>query len=111
MVNVLIYGAGAIGSFVGYLLSDLEEDEGREGKAVENVALLGRKGHIQKILEDGLRIKLPEGSRTIRFGHCLSRLSEIEELDFTPDMVVVCVKTHSIPAVLDEMTQSGLLDG
>ncbi|HSD59109.1 MAG TPA: 2-dehydropantoate 2-reductase [Methanotrichaceae archaeon] len=107
MVNVLIYGAGAIGSFVGYLLSELEEDE---GGAVENVALLGRKGHIQKILEDGLKVKLPEGSRTIRFRHCLSRLSEIEELDFTPDIVVVCVKTHSIPVVLDELTQFGLLD-
>ncbi len=108
MVNVLIYGAGAIGSFVGYLLSELEEDEGR---AVENVALLGRKGHIQKILEDGLKVKLPEGSRTIRFRHCLSRLSEIEELDFRPDIVVVCVKTHSIPVVLDEMIKSGLLNG
>jgi 2-dehydropantoate 2-reductase len=111
MVNVLIYGAGAIGSFVGYLLSELEGDEVREGKAVENVALLGREGHIQKILEDGLKIKLPEGSRAIRFRHCLSRLSEIDELDFTPDMVVVCVKTHSIPVVLDEMTKSGLLNG
>jgi 2-dehydropantoate 2-reductase len=111
MVNVLIYGAGAIGSFVGYLLSELEGDEVREGKAVENVALLGRKGHIQKILEDGLKIKLPEGSRTVRFRHCLSRLSEIEGLDFVPDMVVVCVKTHSIPVVLDEMTKSGLLNG
>jgi 2-dehydropantoate 2-reductase len=111
MVNVLIYGAGAIGSFVGCLLSELEDDEGREDKAVENVALLGRKGHIQKILEDGLRVKLPEGSRTIRFRHCLSRLSEIEGLDFAPDVVVVCVKTHSIPIVLDEMVKSGLLNG
>ncbi len=126
MVNVLIYGAGAIGSFVGYLLSELEEDEDKgqckeeckgegerkgEGRAVENVALLGRKGHIQRILEDGLKIKLPEGSRSIRFKHCLSRLSEIEELNFTPDIIVVCVKTHSIPAVLDEITRSGLLNG
>ncbi len=108
MVNVLIYGAGAIGSFVGYLLS---EPQGSEGRAVENVALLGRKGHIQKIMEDGLRVNLPEGSKSIRFRHCLSRLSEIEELDFAPDMVVVCVKTHSIPVVLEEMIKSGLLNG
>lgn len=125
MVNVLIYGAGAIGSFVGYLLSELKEDENKgecngeckgegerkgEGKAVENVALLGRKGHIQRILEDGLKIKLLEGSRFIRFKHCLSRLSEIEEEDFVPDIVVVCVKTHSIPIVLDEITKSCLLN-
>lgn len=108
MVNVLIYGAGAIGSFLGYLLSELEEDE---GKAVENVALLGRRGHIRKINEDGLSVKLPEGSKSIRFSHCIFRLSEIEDLDFTPDLVVICVKTHSIPVILDEMTNSGLLIG
>lgn len=108
MVNVLIYGAGAIGSFVGYLLSEMKEDE---GSAVKNVALLGRKGHIQKIQKDGLKIKFTEGSKSIRFKHCLSRLSEIEELDFTPDVVVVCVKTHSLPAVLDEITTSSLLNG
>jgi ketopantoate reductase len=53
MVNVLIYGAGAIGSFVGYLLS---ECEGNKGKAIENVALLGRETHIQKIKKSGLLI-------------------------------------------------------
>ncbi len=126
MVNVLIYGAGAIGSFVGYLLSELKEDKAKgdgkakgksegerkgEGRAVENVALIGRKGHVQRILEDGLKIKFQEGSKSIRFKHCLSRLSEIEDLDFAPDIVVVCVKTHSIPVVLDEITRSGLLNG
>lgn len=114
MVNLLIYGAGAIGSFMGYLLSELREDEGDgkgEGIAVENVALLGRKSHIQRIQEDGLKIKFPEGSKSIRFKHCLSRLPEIEKLDFTPDVVVVCVKTYSLPVVLDEMTRSGLLYG
>lgn len=112
MVNVLIYGAGAIGSFVGYLLSELKENEDKgEGRVVENIALLGRRSHMQRILEDGLKIKLPEGSRSIRFKYCLSRLSEIEELDFAPDIIVVCVKTYSIPAVLDEITGSGLLNG
>jgi 2-dehydropantoate 2-reductase len=107
--NVLVYGAGAIGSFLGYLLSDLE-DSG-ESSIVENVALLGRRGHIQKIMENGLRIMFLEGSRYIKFRHCISRFSELEAIDFIPDIIVVCVKTHSISVVLEEMAESGLLNG
>ncbi len=110
--NVLIYGAGAIGTFLGYMLSMLK-DGGERGERdiAENVALLGRKGHIQNILEDGLKIDFPEGPRTIKFKHCITMLSEIETVDFTPDIIVICVKAHSLAAVLEEMKGSGLLDG
>ena len=37
MADVLIYGAGAIGSFMGYLLSDSRD---LFGSKIENVALL-----------------------------------------------------------------------
>jgi hypothetical protein len=77
MIEVLVYGAGAIGSFVGYLLSEMADAQRAdtreikrkvtEGSAVRNVALLGRKGHIQRIKESGLRINTPEESRSIRF--------------------------------------------
>jgi len=109
MAKVLIYGAGAIGSFLGYLLS--EPKDGGECSIVENVALLGRKGHTQRIMDEGLRITFPEGTRSIKFKHCISMLPEIEEVDFAPDIIAVCVKTHSIPSVLEEMTKSGLLNG
>lgn len=56
MINVLIYGAGAIGSFVAHLLSGSHKEllPGNKGngeeevRIVENVALLGRKGHMQR---------------------------------------------------------------
>jgi len=133
MTKVLIYGAGAIGSFLGYLLSELEEDEKREGEgkgkekgkeeqekekekkapSVENVALLGRKGHIERIRERGLEVSLAEEQRplSIRFRHSFADLNELGNSEFTPDLVMVCVKTHSLPAVLREIRGSSLLDG
>jgi len=110
MARVLIYGAGAIGSFVGYLLSEV----GDGGKAVENVALLGRRGHLQRIKEKGLRIALPGsesgGSRSIRFKHCFFGLNDLEGSGFFPELVVISVKTYSLPAVCNELLQSGLLE-
>jgi 2-dehydropantoate 2-reductase len=64
MVDVLIYGAGAIGSFVGYLLSEFEETE---VNTIDNVALLGRIGHINRIKEDGLKINLLDGYKCLKF--------------------------------------------
>ncbi len=109
MLRVLIYGAGAIGSFVGYLLSELKEGDG--GCTAENVVLLGRTGHVQSMRQGGLRIRFQEGERRIRFKHCITDISEIEKIDFAPDIVVVCVKTHSLALVLEEITDSGLLNG
>lgn len=46
---------GAIDSFVGYLLIETGDGD----MAVENVALLGRRGHLRRIKEKVLRIALP----------------------------------------------------
>ncbi len=106
MANVLVYGSGAIGSLVGYLLSEIDE---LEDKAIENVGLFGRKGHTQKIKEMGLKINFFEERRAFRFKHCFSSLDELEKSDFSPDVVVVCVKTHSLPKVRQEVIESGML--
>jgi len=122
MAKVLIYGAGAIGSFLGYLLSEVEvgkvqeereEEKEREVPIVESVALLGRRGHIQRIRDRGLEVSLAEGQSplSIRFRHCFSDLNELGRSEFTPDIVVVCVKTHSLPNVVKEIQESGLLEG
>lgn len=108
MADVLIYGSGAIGSLIGYLLSETDRNE---SKAIENVGLLGRKGHIQEIRRDGLKINFFEGQMTLKFEHCFSSLDEIKESDFCPDLVVVCVKTYSLPKVCKELIESGMVDG
>jgi 2-dehydropantoate 2-reductase len=105
MANVLIYGAGAIGSFFGYLLSESKE----EGDLINNVALLGRKSHIQKIKENGLEILFFEGRKNFKFNYCFSNPDELKESGFSPQVVVVCVKTPSLPAVSEEIKNASLL--
>jgi 2-dehydropantoate 2-reductase len=108
MVNVLIYGAGAIGSFVGYLLSEPAE----EGAAIENVALLGRRSHVQKIINVGLRIDYPGGQSSLMpFKYCFSCLEELRDSNFFPDVVILCVKSYSLERVLDEITACDVLKG
>jgi 2-dehydropantoate 2-reductase len=120
MIVVLVYGAGAIGSFVGYLLSEMADAQRAdtreikrkvtEGSAVRNVALLGRKGHIQMIKESGLRINTPEESRSIRFNHAFSSLKEPETSGFHPNLVVVCAKVPSFPDLSAEIMSLDALD-
>ncbi len=108
MADVLIYGAGAIGSFMGYLLSDAIDLSGR---LIENVGLLGRKSHINIIKDLGLQIDLPEGRKLVQFKHCFTGLDDLKASDFYPEIVIICVKTYSLPAVCDELRRSGLLQG
>ncbi|MDR7391386.1 MAG: 2-dehydropantoate 2-reductase N-terminal domain-containing protein, partial [Armatimonadota bacterium] len=53
-MNVLVYGAGAVGSFVGAVLA----------RAGERVSLLGRPAHVQAVARGGLHVEGPGGSRT-----------------------------------------------
>lgn len=108
MLNVLIYGAGAIGSLTGYLLSEIGEGQ---GKAIENVALLGKKSHIQKLRENGLKIKFPNRETSLIFNNCFSSLDELKDSSFTPDIVIVCVKTYSLAALFQDLIASRLLRG
>ena len=108
MADVLIYGAGAIGSFMGYLLSDAIDLSER---LIENVGLLGRKCHINIIKDLGLQIDLPEGRKLVQFKHCFTGLDDLKASDFYPEIVIICVKTYSLPVVCDELRRSGLLQG
>jgi 2-dehydropantoate 2-reductase len=108
MARVLIYGAGAIGSMIGYLLGQPTEPDDRK---IETVALLGRAPHMQKIIKSGLAIEFPEGAQLLQFKYCFRNLDDLEESDFYPELVIVCVKTYSLPRVCFELKVSGLLQG
>jgi 2-dehydropantoate 2-reductase len=111
MTRALIYGAGAIGSFIGFILASNQAAEGPEGLPVDNVALLGRKGHIEEIKANGLRVDLNSGIKTVKFRNCFSSLSELGSSDFAPDLAIICVKTHSLQKVRDDLAASCLLAG
>ena len=108
MARVLIYGAGAIGSIIGYLLGQTTEPDDRK---IESVALLGRANHMQKIIQSGLAIEAPEGSQLLQFKYCFRNLDDLKESDFYPEFVIVCVKTYSLQRVGFELKVSGLLQG
>jgi 2-dehydropantoate 2-reductase len=108
MTNVLIYGAGAIGSFMGYLFSEID---GNNGRMIENVALLGKRSHIQKIKESGLRINFQESSQLFRFQYCFSSLEALKESEFSPSLIIVCVKTYSLSRAFNEIKASGMFMG
>jgi 2-dehydropantoate 2-reductase len=107
MADVLIYGAGAIGSFMGYLLSDSRD---LNASKIENVALLGRKS-MKRIKDLGLQIFLPGERKHVQFKHCFAGIDDLKASDFCPEIVLVCVKTHSLPGVCDELRKSGMLQG
>jgi 2-dehydropantoate 2-reductase len=103
---------------MGYILSQVEgkEVDGRnaEGRTrIENVALLGRKSHIDKVREDCLKVNLPEGSRRLKFRYCFSKLDQLGGSGFRPDVVILCVKSPALERVKDEiasfMSQSSVL--
>lgn len=106
MANILIYGAGAIGSLMGYLLSDPANSI---SGTVENVALLGRKSHIEKIRDLGLQISLIDRKERLQFRYCFADLAELGSSGFYPDVIIICVKTYSVPAVCEELKKSGML--
>lgn len=108
MAKVLIYGAGAIGSMIGYLLGQPTEPDDRK---IETVALLGRATHMQKINKSGLRIEFPESPQFLQFKYCFRNLDDLKESGFYPELVIVCVKTYSLQRVCFELKVSGLLQG
>ncbi len=110
MTDILIYGAGAIGSFLGYLLSQSAWKDGTDREVVENVALLGRAGHISAIKKQGLHVDLGEKREVFFFRHCFSSLDELKASDYHPRLVIVCVKTYSLPDLSRELKESGLLE-
>jgi 2-dehydropantoate 2-reductase len=80
-LRIVIYGAGAIGGVVGGLLA-------LSGTAV---VLIGRSGNVNAILDHGLQIITPDGTRVAK----LPAFTTPNQIDFGPDDVVfLCVKSQ-----------------
>jgi len=85
-MNIVILGAGAIGSLFGALLSKKN-----------NVLLIGRTPHIQAITENGLII-------TGKTNTTVKILAEesIKKVTFSPDLLVLTVKSYDTETAIKE---------
>ena len=83
-MDICVIGAGAIG---GLLAAKLAE-------AGENVSVVARGEHLKAILESGLLLK-EEGRETTVRVRAMSRIADAER----PELVVLGVKAHQVPAV------------
>lgn len=87
-MKVCIYGAGAIGGFLGVQLA----------RAGAEVSLVARGAHLQAMRERGLKL-LIEGEERVAHLACTDDPAELGPQDF----VFVALKAHSVPGVVDMM--------
>lgn len=88
MTRIAIYGAGAIGGYLGALLADTQAE----------VTLIARGPHLAAIQKNGLSLEMA-GEGTTRRIAATDDPAEAGEQDF----VIVALKAHSVPAVVDAM--------
>ena len=84
-MNIIIFGAGAIGSLMGAYLSKNN-----------NVVLIGRKSHILSIKKNGLIIK---GKTNLKVK--IKAEESVDDLRFKPDILILTVKSYDTePAIV-----------
>ena len=85
-MNILIFGAGAIGSLFGALLSKRN-----------NVLLIGIKSHINVINKNGLEIK-----GLTNFNFKINAVSSVDNVPFTPDLLILTVKSFDTKTAIKQ---------
>jgi len=83
-MNIVIFGAGAIGSLFGGLLSKMH-----------NVVLIGKSSHVEAIQKNGLKIigKTQLNVKT----HAEKRANNV---DFSPDLLILTVKSYDTESAI-----------
>jgi 2-dehydropantoate 2-reductase len=91
-VNILVFGAGGIGSVLGAFLA-------RTG---HNISLLGRAWHIDAVRRNGLSITGLWGDYRMK---AFDLFTDIEEVKKNPsfDLVLLTVKSHDTAAAMDAL--------
>lgn len=87
-MRICIYGAGAIGGYLG----------GQLALAGEDVTLIARGPHLEAMRSEGLKLLIDGEMRTAR-PTCTDDPAEVGEQDY----VIVTLKAHSAPLVVDAM--------
>jgi 2-dehydropantoate 2-reductase len=87
-MKVCIYGAGAIGGYLGVQLARAQAD----------VSLVARGAHLAAMRENGLKLLIGDEEHVVR-PRCTDNPAELGAQDF----VIICLKAHSITGVLSQM--------
>ncbi len=87
-MKVCIYGAGAIGGYMGAQLAESGVD----------VSLVARGPHLRAMRENGLRLRIGDEEKIARVT-CTDDPAELGPQDY----VIIALKAHSIPSVVDAM--------
>lgn len=93
-MNVLLVGAGAVGSWIGANLV-------RSGHAV---TFIGRAPFVDAVLRNGLRVALPDGKAWHIDPASLRAFQAVEDaVDRDYDAALLCVKTYALDAAFAEL--------
>ncbi|HVN33732.1 MAG TPA: 2-dehydropantoate 2-reductase [Casimicrobiaceae bacterium] len=87
-MKVCIFGAGAIGAFLGVHLASAGAD----------VSLIARGAHLAAMRKDGVRLLVEGSERTARL-----RCTEVPSELGPQDWLVITLKAHSIPEAVESM--------
>lgn len=86
-MNIVVFGAGAIGSLFGGLLSKNN-----------NVVLIGRKKHVDTINKNGLTIE-----RKTNLNIKIQAEDNIKKISFIPDLVILTTKSYDTKSAIAEV--------
>src|SRR3982075_3447436 len=85
-MKICIYGAGAIGGYLGVQLA----------LAGADVSLVARGAHLAAMRADGLKLLIGDEERVVHL-RCTNNPAELGPQDF----VIICLKAHSITGVIE----------
>ena len=85
-MKICIYGAGAIGGYLGAKLTEIGAD----------VTLIARGPHYEAIKQDGLRLR-KDGKELVVYPKCVDTAEKAGKQDY----IFVTLKAHSVPGCLD----------
>ncbi|MCM3674328.1 2-dehydropantoate 2-reductase [Peribacillus simplex] len=88
-MNIVIIGAGALGSYFG----------GRLQQAGQDVQYLVRKNRAKQLKENGISITSPQGNYQFNYLHITENVSDIEKVD----LVILAVKGQHLQGTLKDL--------
>lgn len=91
-MNFLVFGAGAIGSWLGAKLA----------QGGHEVTLVGREAFVNAVSQNGLRVELPDGQKwQLRQVRAAASVAQCAAMKF--DAVLVCVKSYDVSEAIREL--------